>query len=120
MTRERPNVVDLEARGLEYRVRVLIKHPTDDLAELTKLTDLTPNICAIRGQERFAANGTRLPGKHSVSIWQYSETFRHSRAFSRGVRKVTDALMPAAAMLQTIFATGGRAQRWRSRHIDTN
>jgi hypothetical protein len=110
VTRERPNVVDLEARGLEYRVRVLINHPTDDLAELTELTGLTPNLCAIRGQERFTPKGTRLPGNHPFSIWQSSETFHHSRAFSLGVRKVTDALMPAAKRLQEICATGGRAQ----------
>jgi hypothetical protein len=110
VTRERPKVVDLEARGLEYRVRVVIDHPTDDLAELTQLTGLLPDICATRGQERCAANGTRLPGRHSVSIWQYSETFRHSRAFSLGVRKVADALTPAAATLQRICASGGRAQ----------
>jgi hypothetical protein len=103
-------VVDLEARGLEYRVRVVIDHPADDLAELTRLTGLTPNLCATRGQERFTPKGTRLPGNHPFSIWQYSETFRHSRAFSLGVRKVADALTPAAATLQKICATGGRAR----------
>jgi hypothetical protein len=110
VTTERPKVVDLEARGLEYRVRILIEHPSDDLAELSQLTGLTPNICAIRGQERFTPKGTRVPGNHRFSIWQYSETFRHSRTFSLGVRKVTDALTPAARRLQEICATGGRAQ----------
>ena len=107
---EDPKVVDLEAHASEYRVRFLINHPTDNLAELTRLTGLMPNICWTRDEERFAPNGTRLPGKHKFSTWQYSESFRHSRAFSLGVRKVTDALIPAAARLQEIFATGGRAQ----------
>ena len=110
MTSEGPKVVDLEARGLEYRVRIVIDHPADDLAAFTQLTGLVPGICWTRGQERYVPEGTRLPGRHSLSRWQYSETFRHSRAFSLGVRKVTDALMPAAARLQEVFATGGSAQ----------
>lgn len=107
---ERSNVVDLEARGLSYRVRIVIDHPTDDLAVIGQLTGLVPGICAARGAERFAPNSGRLLGRHPFSRWAYSRTFDHSREFSQGAREVIDALMPARDVLQRICATGGRAQ----------
>jgi hypothetical protein len=63
VTSEGPKVVDLEARGLEYRVRIVIDHPADDLAAFTQLTGLVPGICWTRGQERYVPEGTRLPGR---------------------------------------------------------
>jgi hypothetical protein len=109
VTDEQGKVVKLQDRGLAYRVRVVVNHPTDNLAVITEVTGLK-GICWTRGEERFTANGKRLPGKHQFSTWGCSRTVRNSRAFSLGVRAMIDALMPAADLLQQIVATGGRAQ----------
>lgn len=110
MTGEHDNVVDLRARGLKYRVRVVIDHPSDDLAIVTQVTGLVPGLCWTRGEPRFAPNGTRLAGKHQFSRWGYSQIVHDTRAFSLSVRATIDALAPAAEVLQKLYATGGRAQ----------
>jgi hypothetical protein len=110
VTDEQGKVVNLGTRGLKYRVRVVINHPSDNLAIITQLTGLVPLICWTKGEERFAPNGTRLAGKHQFSRWGYSRTLRDSRAFSLGVRATIDALAAAADVLQRICATDGRAQ----------
>lgn len=110
MKGEHGNVVELGARGLKYRVRVVVNHPSDNLVVITQLTGLVPRLCATKGEERFAPNGTRLPGTHQFSTWAYSRTLHDSRVFSQGVRATIDALAPAADLLQRICATGGRAQ----------
>jgi hypothetical protein len=110
VTNEHDNVVDLRARGLKYRVRLVIDHPADDLAVITQVTGLVPGLCWTRGEQRFAPNGTRLAGTHQSSRWGYSQIVHDSRAFSVSVRAMIDALTPAADMLQKIYATGGRAQ----------
>ena len=107
--RDTDKVVDLEDLGLRYRVRILIKHPSEDLNALTLETALAPKLLFTKGAQRFAPNGVMLPGTHAASTWSYWEDFRDSRAFSNGVRSMLDALAPASDSINRLVDGGGEA-----------
>jgi hypothetical protein len=103
------NVFSLGDRGLCYRLRVLIKHPTENLEAFSRETGLMPSICAQRGDQRLGPDGAKLSAVHASSIWQYTRLVAHSRRFSNGITSLLDALTPAAASIQAIRAAGGSA-----------
>lgn len=103
------NVFNLEDRGLCYRLRVLIKHPTENLEVFSRETGLTPSLCAQRGDQSIGRDGTQLSAVHPTSIWQHTRLVAHSRRFSNGITSLLDALTPAAASIKALRAAGGSA-----------
>ena len=104
------NVFNLEDRGLCYRLRVLIKHPAENLEMLSRESGLVPSLCAQRGDQRIDRDGTKLAAVHPSSIWQHTRLVVHSRRFSNGITSLLDALAPAAASIKAVRETGGSAQ----------
>lgn len=102
-------VVKLEDRGLKYRLRILINHPTENLDLITRETGITPKTLSTKGQQRIAPNGSVLPGTYQFSTWGYSRDIRDSRRFGEGIQALLDALAPARDSIHRLRADGGRA-----------
>jgi hypothetical protein len=101
------SVVNLEERGLAYRVRILIRHPSETLDCLTTATGISPKLLQRVGDPRVNPAGTSLPGLYPHSTWSWWEQFRDSRDFSVGVARAIDILAPVGELLGRLRKSGG-------------
>jgi hypothetical protein len=108
-TGDADKVTNLEERGLIYRMRVLIQHPSADLDIITRESGLTPNVANKRGEQRYTLAGTMLPGVYPASSWSYWQDTRHSRSFASGIASVLDRLTPSSSSIRDLRSTGGSA-----------
>lgn len=102
------NVVELEARGLIYSVRVLIRHPTEALECVTTATGISPLLLNKSGDPRTNSRGMPLSGFFPHSTWSWWQEFRDSRDFGSGVARALEILAPAAKCLANLRKSGGQ------------
>jgi hypothetical protein len=100
-------VTNLDEAGFSYQVRLLIKHPSVDPAEISATVPLEPLRSWTAGSDRFTPAGAPLPGTHECTMWTASVPHRNSREFHKGVTEMVTVLEAAAGFLDRLLKTGG-------------
>jgi hypothetical protein len=96
--------------GLSYRVRVLIRHPVADPAEISAAMDMEPTRSWKAGSDRFTPSGSPLPGTHRDTMWAVSALQRNSRKLSEGVSEMVTVLEAAASLVDRLLKSGGTVE----------
>ena len=97
-------VVDVQESGLEFSLRVLLKHPRMSLEAITAATGVAPQLTSVLGEPRLAPNGVPLAGTHPLHVWSYWKTYRNQREFQPALVELLDLLEPAKPVLSSLYA----------------
>lgn len=100
---------DPEDEGLKFRLRVLVKHPFDALADLTSAFGVAPMLHWKAGDERQSAAGTSIPGRQRESLWSWWIDVENKRYFSDAVTDVLETLDRGKECIRRVVSTGGAA-----------
>ena len=93
--------------SLRYEVRLMIKHPNIDPAEITKTLGLKPNVSGIVGSRRMTPAGKPLPSVYRESGWSHWFRVERNRRFFQDVVKVIDKIEPHRDFMLKIVDGGG-------------
>lgn len=102
---EMPEVNHQSSR--ENRIRLVIKHPNIDLRNVTDVIGLVPNACWQSGDPVITPAGTTMPGKHTFSLWSYSQAFGKDASILSKVSEILDVLEPNSSFIVNLEASGG-------------
>src|SRR5712691_3684981 len=76
---------DQQNESVMYGIRLLIRHPSIDPADITSKLGLKPGMSSTAGAERKTPAGTRLPGVYKTSTWGYWLDVEGNRYFSKDI-----------------------------------
>lgn len=93
--------------SLRYSIRLLIKHPNIDPADITGTLRMTPRYAGIAGSRRTTSAGRALLSVRDVSEWTHTFDVKRNRLFFQDVVKMIDRLEPHRDFLHKIVSDGG-------------
>jgi hypothetical protein len=102
-----PTTDEPESNRYRYNIRIMFKHPSMDLAHLTKALGVVPQRSVMAGTERRAPNGQLIAGLHRESVWSDWFDVAGSRRFFSDFDRVINRLEPHKALLAEIVEAGG-------------
>ncbi|MCC8968401.1 DUF4279 domain-containing protein [Bradyrhizobium sp. Pear76] len=92
---------------LRYTVRLLVKHPTIDPAEITTALGIAPSLARAVGTEIVTPTGVKLASRSKQSVWNWSESIKGKRDFFDSVAELADHLEAHRQFLGTLVSSGG-------------
>jgi hypothetical protein len=100
------NAADTEAQSPRFGVRVLIKHPSLNPAEITERLGLSPGMTQRAGEARRTPAGTVLKGVYRECRWGWWIRVDGSRSFSDEIRKLLNKVESQSVFLSELACTG--------------
>ena len=93
-----------------FRLRLLLKHPNVDPAEITKILKIMPNITRKAGEPKVTPRGTVLPGVHQSTVWVHTSRLVRGTMFSEHLSKYLARIQGAGEYFREFEASGGRVE----------
>jgi hypothetical protein len=104
------DAADTEARSPRYGVRLLIKHPSMNPAEMTERLGLSPRMSHLAGEARRTPAGTVLEGVNRECAWGWWIRIDGSRSFSEEIKNLLSKIESGNEFLSELACTGGSVE----------
>jgi hypothetical protein len=91
----------------QYKIRLLIKHPSTDPADISDRLGIKPGLARKVGDQRLTPIGRALPGVYRETTWSHSEPSSGGRHFFAAIVRLIDQLEPNREYIKGLVETGG-------------
>lgn len=103
-----------------FEITLLIRHPHLDPGEITAEMGLQPYQSWKAGDPRITPKGTRLPGVHADSCWNYVYRFSGQSRFSEKIDEILNQLYLHRTFFQKLHKSGSASYLYLKLPGDTN
>jgi hypothetical protein len=88
-------------------IRLIVKHPKNDLKWLTQKVGIEPQACYTIGDEIITPKGTKSGDISGYSLWSGDFSFTNSETFDLMFSKLIDSVNSSVVELSDIVKSGG-------------